>query len=316
MTRAPSSVPSALGTACVVLFVLVSCTKDPPLVDVGIAKLGNDRITCEGTAVHAASKDFCIVTTRRPYHDAVKDCERLHGTLATVADEATSRELAGTIASPWGYGSGLWLGCSDEEQEGSWTCDGKPMSTFTNWAPSQPDNESALDDCLEWLADTGKWNDSACSTQLGYVCEGNASLRCKARRMAMGPRRFFCAHGEDPKDWDGAKKACIADGGKLAIPTSDEDSRALFQTLKLPSRVPSKQPLEGLWIGMSDEAEEGKFRWVNGAPTTFTNWLPGEPSDGGGKGEGEDCVTLTLGSGKWNDVDCGLPLPYLCELHQ
>ena len=298
-------VPSALS-------LFAACGESRPAADpIGAAKSSSQLMGCETTPIHAGTKDYCVSNTRRPFRDAVHDCERMHGRLAVVDDAAKNKALTAAIGSPWGYGSGLWLGCSDEEKEGVWACDGKPMA-FTNWAPGQPDNETALDDCLEWFADTGKWNDAACSVQLGYVCRGEASLKCTGKRVTIGASTF-CAHGEALRDWDGAKKACIADGGKLATPSGEEESRALFDALKLPSAIPSKQPLEGVWIGMSDEAEEGKFRWIDGAPMTYANWLPGEPNDGKDRGAAEDCVTLTLGSGQWNDIECGTPLPYVCE---
>ncbi len=71
------------------------------------------------------------------------------------------------------------------------------------------------------------------------------------------------------------------------------------------------------WMGASDSAVEGAWRWVTGPESgtqfwsglsggstvggNYANWGTGEPNDSGG----EDCAQfLTGGSGKWNDLPC------------
>ncbi|MFN0136650.1 MAG: lectin-like protein [Phycisphaerae bacterium] len=51
------------------------------------------------------------------------------------------------------------------------------------------------------------------------------------------------------------------------------------------------------WIGLTDQAAEGDFRWLTGEPVTFTNWSGGEPNNSGGV---EDVVEM-FGNGLWND---------------
>ncbi len=56
------------------------------------------------------------------------------------------------------------------------------------------------------------------------------------------------------------------------------------------------------WLGASDEASEGTWRWVagpeNGNVLTYTHWNSGEPNDAGGN---EDCAQF-LANGLWNDL--------------
>jgi hypothetical protein len=267
-------------------------------------------MSCEGTTIKAGGGEYCVMKTRRNFEDAEHDCERMGGRLASLDEDGEATALYTAVASPWGYGSGLWLGCSDAEKEGTWTCGAKPMA-FSNWAPGKPDSDTALEDCAEWLADTGQWNDAECALQLGFLCRGDAKLRCDGRKVAVGSTTF-CAHGAGLRDWDGAKKACEESGGTLASLANAEESNAVFEALKLPSAIPSWEPQQGLWIGLSDQATEGKFQWTSGTPLRGGNWRPGQPDNMGKKGD-EDCVTLTLTDGKWNDLDCGTPLPYVCE---
>jgi hypothetical protein len=283
-----------------------SCGEATPQPATPVAK---QAAACDGTSIAAGGKTLCLVKTRRSFHDAAADCERMHGRLATLDDAAQAKAVATAIASPWGYGSGLWLGCTDAEKEGDWLCNGKPMS-FKQWAPGQPDNALALDDCVEWLADSGTWNDASCDDKLGWICRGDATLACKTGKRVAAGSAVFCAHGEETRDYTAAKSACEKDGGKLAVIENDVEARAVFDALRLPSAIPSWTPLEGVWIGLTDEVTEGTFLWATGAPPRYTNWLPGQPDD---FGKGEDCVTITLGDGRWNDADCGRSLPYLCE---
>ena len=51
-----------------------------------------------------------------------------------------------------------------------------------------------------------------------------------------------------------------------------------------------------VWIGFTDEAEEGNWQWITGEEVTYTNWADGEPNGG----EVENGCEL-LGDGTWND---------------
>jgi len=69
----------------------------------------------------------------------------------------------------------------------------------------------------------------------------------------------------------------------------------------------------GFWIGLNDRGwfNEGNFRWDGDASSSYRNWAPGEPNDGGFWGS-ENCVEM-LGSGMWNDLACGRERNAMCE---
>jgi hypothetical protein len=76
-----------------------------------------------------------------------------------------------------------------------------------------------------------------------------------------------------------------------------------------------------IWLGLSDQASEGQYQWVNGEPFSFSNWSAGQPDNS----FNEDCAQMYVknGSGKWNDLGCTRPDPngapawwpkgYICE---
>lgn len=72
-------------------------------------------------------------------------------------------------------------------------------------------------------------------------------------------------------------------------------------------------PFTSAWIGLTDEYEEGNFRWTNNEAVNYLNWGPGEPNNTGFPG----CIPGTpvcdehfvhihpsshIDPGSWNDA--------------
>ena len=99
--------------------------------------------------------------------------------------------------------------------------------------------------------------------------------------------------------WPEARDDAEARGGHLATITS----RAELDHLKM--TLGSDQ---GLWLGGTDEAQEGDWMWITQEPWSFTHWHPGEPNNAGG-----DQGYLWMGFGDepaglfWGDVDESSP---------
>jgi hypothetical protein len=95
--------------------------------------------------------------------------------------------------------------------------------------------------------------------------------------------------------WTDAKQACINMGGHLVTSTTLAENNFLF----------------GLWpngwIGLTDEAVEGQWRWVTGEPYSWSYWNGGEPNNS----NNEDYIQF-VGGGKWNDLP-NVSLPYVLE---
>jgi hypothetical protein len=93
-----------------------------------------------------------------------------------------------------------------------------------------------------------------------------------------------------------AQAICQGLGGYLAcIETQIED--AFIKTLSGTARP---------WVGLNNEANVGTWVWVNGSPTTFTHWQPGQPDNP----SNERWVKI-LEDGSWDDGS--IPTSYICE---
>jgi hypothetical protein len=108
-----------------------------------------------------------------------------------------------------------------------------------------------------------------------------------------------------PRAWSDAQARCMDLGGYLTEIDSAEENQWLRDNLQAPFE---------LWIGLSDRAVEGDFRWIDGSALDFTDWDLFEPNDANGS---EDCVELRVdGTGfadGWNDQDCAEERDSICE---
>jgi len=102
-----------------------------------------------------------------------------------------------------------------------------------------------------------------------------------------------------PKDRDGAVDACNADGAHLAvIDNAAEDSY-----------VHTFAGTTNTYIGLDDLTTEGTFRWVTNQALGYEHFEGQEPNNN----NVEDCVVINGGDGTWNDVNCGVVTPAVCE---
>lgn len=109
---------------------------------------------------------------------------------------------------------------------------------------------------------------------------------------------------DDKTSWHAAKQKCEAMGGRLACVETEAEQAFI-------AKLAAGRYLS---LGATDEAEEGVWRWINGAPFSYTCWMGGQPNNYG------DCehYLATYDGGDWVDVaDDGdsfwMPTGYICE---
>ncbi|MBX2980819.1 MAG: HYR domain-containing protein [Flavobacteriales bacterium] len=112
-----------------------------------------------------------------------------------------------------------------------------------------------------------------------------------------------------PHNWSSANNAAIAAGGHLAVIRNATHNTWLRNAVSVasPTAVGNER---AYWVGLSDAAVEGSFRWINGTPATYLNWSVNEPSNTNG---GEHYVEV-LSSGEWNDLRMESLRRYVIEI--
>ncbi|XP_071790746.1 echinoidin-like [Asterias amurensis] len=69
-----------------------------------------------------------------------------------------------------------------------------------------------------------------------------------------------------------------------------------------------------VWIGFSDQSNEGTFSWSDGTAFDYEEWLPGQPDD---YGSGEDCGEIWFRMEHQtglNDRPCSEPHSHVCKM--
>ena len=109
--------------------------------------------------------------------------------------------------------------------------------------------------------------------------------------------------------WTAAQAAAVALGGNLAIIDDQTENDWIANTFDQFGGVDRQ-----LWIGMTDQAGEGNWVWVDGSAVGYTNWAANEPNDGAG---GEDYGMMDWHSvtAEWNDLADSPPDGYWGPCH-
>jgi formylglycine-generating enzyme required for sulfatase activity len=110
--------------------------------------------------------------------------------------------------------------------------------------------------------------------------------------------------------WEEAVMDAERRGGRLAMLETSVKSDAVTGILAARGAWPR------LWIGLTDSAEEGQWRWLDGSALMEANWAPGQP---GAAGTSDEDSGMILGSsegdaaGRWADAASGSRQSYLIE---
>ncbi|MBU6172006.1 MAG: hypothetical protein KGQ87_11030, partial [Verrucomicrobia bacterium] len=111
----------------------------------------------------------------------------------------------------------------------------------------------------------------------------------------LGIGRFSVVSGS--RTWAQAKAHAETQGGTLATFANQDEWNLAMQSIGADALL----DVGGLWIGATDEATEGTWRWVTGEPFVFTRWETGQPDNLNNSDYAAVAGDLGGTSGKWYD---------------
>lgn len=236
---------------------------------------------------------------QRSWYDARDSCQAQDGELVIIH----SQEIQSFIITKMKQVNfEVYIGLSDitDNQRFRWV-DGTAVD-YTNWDGREPNESGGEEDCVEMLwknEAVGRWNDIPCDTISGYMCQRNIDdaypqqppdpNNCDTGYIQYYDSCFKLITSE--MDFATAGVTCQSDGYYLAS-IFDEYEEAFVELLMYSNGgIP-------VWIGMTKNSNS-EYAWVDGWPTTYTNWGFREPSDMIGEG----CVMISE-DGTWDDTRC------------
>src|SRR5262245_50337785 len=103
---------------------------------------------------------------RPPWLTAVGQCQAAGACLVTINSAAEqmclTQQTMPSVQSP------VWIGLGETAGGWGWRCG--PASSYANWAPGQPMNQTGLETCAA-MVDTGAWIAVRCDASARFVCE-------------------------------------------------------------------------------------------------------------------------------------------------
>ena len=92
----------------------------------------------------------------------------------------------------------------------------------------------------------------------------------------------------DGPSWTQAEANSVKLGGHLVSLSTKEEDLFIWDAFK-----------SNYWIGLTDQASPGNWKWINGDTSTYANWAPGNPNNAGG--DQHYAWYWNDSPGKWDD---------------
>eukprot|EP01038_Epipyxis_sp_PR26KG_P014866 gene14866-19983_t len=182
-------------------------------------------------------------------------------------------------------------------------------SSYTNWASSEPSNV-ATENCVQFYATDGLWNDQGCHYQYSSVCRMSAtSGACSGSFVYESSTGYCYMYVSTLKSWNAAQSNCELFSANLATVSSSTENIIL------------KSYGSDLWIGFNTKYYTGtssthsdQFVWVDGSSITYTNWKSGEPDNCCSYSSvNEEFCTKMNSIGEWYGENCWSQYNFICE---
>ncbi|XP_042880356.1 C-type mannose receptor 2-like isoform X2 [Penaeus japonicus] len=235
---------------------------------------GHTLTDCPPPFTKVGSECFYLSDTQKNWNDARRHCQGMGGELAVPSDVAALDAFVfGQVEGP-----GVWIGGTDQGNEGVWNYINGNTIKAEDWSGGQPDNHGGRENCLEIRSYfEPPVNDYICSVKQHFVCEIEIHL-CPEPFIRIGKECFHLSTTALP--WNEARQQCKQMGGDLAVPS---DVTALDAYVFANTKGP------GVWIGGTDQGNEGVWNYINGNTIKAEDWTGGQPDNYGGR---ENCLEI------------------------
>ena len=268
---------------------------------------------------------YLLTDSAMNWSDAESYAQSLGGHLVTINDQGEQDWVLSTL-SPFGH---LWIGMTDEAEEGTWVWSSGEAVTYTNWASGQPNNNDnwygGTDANCGFLPNDGNWTDLRAERLFRGVIEladagtgesgagpwaqylldvdvadlvaptvtGISALPADGGTTSSVVDKLTVSLSEDldpatvnvnnrmvwsygghfyvvtgAMSWTGSEAQAESLGGHLVTIDDQAEHDWVYETFQRFGRV---------WIGMTDEVEEGTWAWSGGQAVGYTNWASGQP---------------------------------------
>ncbi|KAL4617320.1 macrophage mannose receptor 1-like [Arapaima gigas] len=250
------------------------------------------------------------------WHDAETYCTNQNGHLASIHSEEEISFLSAHMTRS------SWVGLNDIQTEGTYVwSDGTPTD-FLLWDHNQPDNWQGNEDCIQVRgvdhSNPGTLNDQFCTSTFPFICKKakgqgpppvppttGPGWNQKCGFWTPDPFNDYCYLFNDLsiRNWADARADCVNQGGDLlSITEPTEQVFIQAQIQAVPTGI-------AMWMGGHDSITEGGWEWTDGSPFRYVHWAAGNPDDY----YGEDCLSILVSTGYWNDDNCDYQRGYICK---
>ncbi len=252
-----------------------------------------------------------ILSQAGTWAEAQAEAQSYGGNLVTINDGGENKWLLDTFG---GVSDWLWIGFTDQNQEGQFEWISGQETTYTNWAPGQPYDDGGNQHyaILNWK--NQGWDDNQGSWQWQGIIEidwssvggndtvfggagddqiyGNTgndllygddttsiqNLSSKLKGAVYNDSQYLVTN--TAMTWEAAQAYAETLGGNLVTLNNAAEEQWIQNTFGTS---------ELFWIGLSDSQIEGTWQWASGEVSDwvkgaanegiYTNWSPGQPDD-------------------------------------
>eukprot|EP00117_Sycon_ciliatum_P008894 scpid15029/ scgid11407/ Macrophage mannose receptor 1; C-type lectin domain family 13 member D; C-type lectin domain family 13 member D-like; Macrophage mannose receptor 1-like protein 1 len=284
----------------------------------------NNRYCQSGWHQYSSYCYFAMPNTNVTHNQASTMCAQMQANLTSI-NSYGEQAFVMSIMGLHNASVQVHIGINDMKREGEFTWTDGSIVRYTNWGFNQPNDWRRTQDCTLLNHRLGLWNDINCNTRIGYVCK-------KVRDQPTNPATISnaCQPG-----WQMFKGQCYLAMTKTALsqPLAQQSCHGLQNTHGVPANLATISSTfvnyflsslvtvnttmftpasRAYWFGLNDQGTEGTYQYTSNMPITHTNWARGQPNNWR---NGQDCVEFWSSTGKWNDNNCSVPLPYICQMY-